>query len=107
MIKEKLIYHMIEKNGISKAELARRMGVTRQGLYYMIKNTVDGSDIIPKIAEALNMPLEDLLAGNTVHEYMEPSGVIYHMGSECRFYSMADLKEIVKEIELRIATKKR
>lgn len=107
MIREKLIYHMIEQNGITKAELARRMGVTRQGLYYIIKNTEDGSDIIPKIAEALNMPLEYLLAGKTVHEYREPSGIINHMGKEYKFSSMVELKNIVKVIGSSIDALKR
>ena len=71
------ILRLLEKKGMSKSDFAKSMGYKRQNVDTMLESKKKDINTIIKIAEVLDMPLEEFLYGNN--------------GNDCR-YRLIDLQ---------------
>ena len=60
-----------EMSGISKAELARRIGKSPQALNAMLANGDMKATVLKKVSEVLEVPMEILLTPVTDQDYVE------------------------------------
>ena len=85
---------ILQKKGLKKTELAKRLGVNRQTLYAYLEGNITLENII-KIAKALEVETWQLFkpSGNELMGFVEFNGQIY------RIQSKSDLENLLEQIE--------
>jgi transcriptional regulator with XRE-family HTH domain len=99
LLTKEYITGLIEKKGMSKAEFAKQMGVARQNLDAMLESRKKDINTVIKMAEVLEMPLEEFLYGKKEDAGVRVNGFLKVNGSIVEVSSKADLERIMAELE--------
>jgi len=99
LLTKEYILGLIESRRMSKAEFAKQMGIVRQNLDAMLESKKKDINTVIKMAEVLDMPLEEFLYGKKEESGAQVNGYLKVNGSIVEVSSKADLERILAEIE--------
>lgn len=96
LLTKEYITGLIEKNGMSKAEFAKQMGVQRQNLDALLESKKKDINTVIKMAEVLGMSLNEFLFGKNE---LQISGFIKLNRSIREIHSREDIEAVLIEID--------
>ncbi len=93
------ILRLLEKKGMSKSDFAKSMGYKRQNVDTMLESKKKDINTIIKIAEVLDMPLEEFIFGKNSYGGVRVSGFVKVNDSIIEVKNKTDLKKILSDID--------
>jgi transcriptional regulator with XRE-family HTH domain len=86
------IEEILELKGVTIAELARRLNVSRSSMHNTIKKGNPNLSTLQDIASAIGVPITELFTDGSVEEL---NGFVEYKGEVHKIRSIADLKELI------------
>ncbi len=98
LLSKEYILGLIESRRMSKAEFAKQMGIVRQNLDAMLESKKKDINTVIKMAEVLDMPLDDFLYGKKSDE-VQVHGFLKVNKSIVEVNNKGDLQRVLEDIE--------